>query len=104
MLRTADYITLDSQFKIKNRIASLDRAPNSIVIKSIENYLITNLLQFYKDNGFLTDDPYTGQKAFSNVSFRLQGDVFYFEFTGILPAPLHYVFVKQNFTITGNVN
>jgi hypothetical protein len=104
MLRTADYITLDSQFKIKNRIASLDRAPNSIVIKSIENYLITNLLQFYKDNGFLTDDPYTGLKAFSNVSFRLQGDVFYFEFTGILPAPLHYVFVKQNFSITGNVS
>lgn len=101
MLRTCDYITLDSQVKIRAQIASLDRAPNALVIKSIENYLTSNLLPSYRDNGYLTDDPNTGAKAFSEVSFYVQGDAFYFQFTGIVPAPLHYGFITQRFTVVG---
>lgn len=101
MLRTCDYITLDSQVKIRAQIAALDRAPNALVLKSIENYLTSNLLPWYRDNGYLTDDPNTGAKAFSEVSFRVEGDAFYFQFTGIVPAPLHYGFITQRFTVVG---
>jgi len=103
MLRTCDFITLDSQIKIKDKIANLDRAPNALVIKSIENYLTSNLLPYYRDNGFLTDDPNNGAKAFSEVSFSVQGDAFYFGFTGIVPAPMHYGFITQRFTVVGQL-
>jgi hypothetical protein len=101
MLRTADHITLDSQAKLLAVIADLKRAPTALVIKSIENYLTTNLLPGYADDGYLTDDPNTGDPAFSDVEFTVSGDRFDFKFTGIIPAPLHFGFMKQKFIIVG---
>jgi hypothetical protein len=102
MLRTCDFITLDSQAKLLAMIAKLKKAPNSLVISSIQNYAITNLLPGYVDDGLLTKDPNTGAAAFSDVEFSLHGDRFNFAFTGIVPAPLHFMFIKQTFIITGS--
>lgn len=103
MLRTADAITLDSQAKIKLRIAGLKKAPSALVIKDIQNYLLTNLLPSYRDSkNWLTSDPISGDPAFSDIEFNLNGDRFDFSFTGIIPAPLHFVFIKQKFVITGS--
>lgn len=103
MLRTADAITLDSQAVITQRIADLKKAPNALVIETLKNFLITNLLPKYRDEiGWLTDDPINGEPAFKDVEFALYGDRFDFSFTGIIPAPLHFVFIKQKFVITGS--
>lgn len=102
MLRTADAITLDSQAKIKLRIAGLLKAPSASVIKNMQNFLLTVLLPGYRDvKGWLTDDLISGDPAFSDIEFKLSGDRFDFSFTGIIPAPLHFVFIKQKFIITG---
>lgn len=100
-LRTTDFITLDSQAKIMVRLAKLVKAPTSLQINELFNYLITNLLPSYVDDGYLTDDPNNGQAAFSDVSFNVIGDAFYFDFTGIVPLPLRYGFIKQKFTVIG---
>lgn len=103
MLRTADAITLDSQAKIKLAIADLKRAPNASVINSIKNYLLTIILPGYRDTkGWLTNDPISGDPAYSDIEFDLLGDRFDFSFTGIIPAPMHFVFIKQKFVITGS--
>jgi hypothetical protein len=102
MLRTSDAITLDSQAKILVRLANQLRAPNALIIRDMQNYLISNLLPNYRDiDGWLTDDPISGEKAFSDVEFSLSGDRFDFKFTGIIPAPLHGVFIKQKFLVVG---
>lgn len=102
MLRTADAITLDSQVKIQRRIANLKKAPTAMVIKDMENYLKVNLLPFYRDEvGWLTDDPFAERPAFSDVQFTIKGDRFDFSFTGIIPAPLHFGFIKQRFVVIG---
>ena len=83
------------------RLAKLVKAPTSLQINELFNYLITNLLPSYVDDGYLTDDPNNGQAAFSDVSFNVIGDAFYFDFTGIVPLPLRYGFIKQKFTVIG---
>lgn len=102
MLRTADAITLDSQARIQTRIASLNEAPTALVIEDMKNFLATNLLPDYRDEKrWLTDDVINDEPAFSDIEFALSGDRFDFEFTGIIPAPMHFVFVKQKFVVPG---
>lgn len=101
MLRTADTITLDLQRKLKTRMKNLLRAPTALQIKDLENYVLTNLLPSYRDQGLLTDDPNTGAPAFSDVVFSVEGDAFRLSYTGIIPAPLHFVFATHNFTVVG---
>jgi hypothetical protein len=100
-LRTCDFITLDSQLKLRTKVAAFDRAPNSIMLKALENYCTSSLLPGYRDEGLLTDDPNTGAPAFSGVSFTFEGDTFWFEFTGIVPVPLLYGFIRQKFIVVG---
>jgi len=100
-LRTADYITLDIQAKLTAMLNSLTKAPNSLVIKSIQNYIITNLLPGYVNDGLLMSDPNTGAPAFSDVEFSLSGDRFDVSFTGIVAVPLHFIFIKQKFIVVG---
>lgn len=103
MLRTADAITLDSQVKIQTRLAAQTTAANSLIVADMKNYLLTNLLPGYRDDQhWITNDPITGEPAFSDVEFTLEGDAFYFSFTGIIPAPMHFVFVKQKFVVPGS--
>ncbi len=105
MLRTSDAITLDSQDRILTRLKSINKAPNDLVINEFENYLITNILADYRDNkGWLTNEVSAGQittPAYTDVEFTLSGDRFDFEFTGLIPAPLHYGFIKQKFVVPG---
>lgn len=100
-LRTCDHITLDSQVKIKARLKALKKAPNAIAIKEIQNFLITNLLPGYVRDGLLTEDPQSGEPAFCDIEFDIRGDAFYFNFTGIIPLPLKFVFIKQKFVVIG---
>lgn len=103
MLRTCDAITLDSQARIQARLAAQMTAADALIINDMKNFLTTNLLPDYRDSKkWLTDDPINGDKAFSDVEFRLEGDAFYFTFTGIVPAPMHFVFVKQKFVVPGS--
>lgn len=102
MLRTCDAITLDSQARIQARLAAQTTAANALVVTDMKNFLLTNLLPDYRDDKkWLTDDPITGDPAFQDVEFQLEGDAFYFSFTGIVPAPMHFVFVKQKFYVPG---
>lgn len=102
MLRTTDAITLDSQVRIQTRLASYQTAADALIIKEMENFLSTNLLAGYRDSQkWLTDDPITGDPAYSDLEFTLTGDSFEFKFTGIVPAPLHYGFIKQKFVVVG---
>lgn len=103
MLRTTDFITLDSQSKLKIRMKNLTRAPNALVIKDMQNYILTNLLPSYVNDGLLTNDPNTGDPAFRDIEFSLAADSFKFSFTGIVPAPLLFIFVKQKFTVVGSI-
>lgn len=101
MLRTADYISLDIIKQTENRMASLLSAPTAMVIKEMQNYVVTNLLPSYRDQGLLTNDPYSKSPAFSDVEFNLFGDRFEVSFTGIIPAPLHFTFITEKFVIVG---
>lgn len=104
MLRTCDAITLDSQARIRSRLAAQTTAANALIVTDMINFLLTNLLPDYRDDKkWLTNDIITGEPAFSDVEFRLEGDTFYFSFTGIVPAPMHFVFVKQKFYVPGQV-
>lgn len=103
MLRTTDAITLDSQSRIQTRLASLLTAADALIIEDTKNFLTSNLLPGYRDSQkWLTDDPITGDSAFSDVEFTLSGDSFEFKFTGIVPAPLHFGFIKQKFVVVGS--
>lgn len=101
MLRTADFIDSDSELKIQARLADMNKAPDPMIIKTLMNYLVTNLLPGYVYDGLLTDDPISGAKAISDVFFNMKGDRFDYGFTGIIAAPLHYVYQKHSFIITG---
>lgn len=101
MLRDADFITLDIQAKLGKLMAELDRAPDALVIESLKNTVVTNILPQYEIDGYITRDPNTGDPAFSDVEFSVSGDRFDVSFTAILPAPLHFIFVKQKFIIVG---
>lgn len=101
MLRTADFISLDIQAKLKLRMFSLTEAPTALQIAEIQNYIITNLLPGYVRQNLLTKDPNTGAPAFSDVQFSITGDRFDLSYTGIIPAPMNFGFVKQKFIIVG---
>lgn len=102
MLRTADAITLDSQARIQTRLAAQTTAADALIIEDMKNFLYSNLLPDYRDSKkWLTDDPITSDAAFSDVEFTLSGDSFTFSFTGIIPAPIHYAFIKQKFVVVG---
>jgi hypothetical protein len=105
MLRTSDAVTLDSQDRILARLKAMNKAPTDLVINEFENYLITNILADYRDNkGWLVNEVQNGQvttPAYTDVEFVLSGDRFDFSFTGLIPAPLHYGFIKQKFVVPG---
>lgn len=102
MMRTIDYITEDSEVKIKNQLAALDRAPDEVIISKIENWLSTELLKGYRDTDkVLTKDPTTGAKAYSNVSFKLLGNKFEFKYRGVVVAPIQFGFVTHEFVTVG---
>ncbi len=100
-LRTCDHITLDSHVKIKARLRNLVEAPDEMQINELYNYLITNLLPYYVEQKLLTKDPISGDPAFSEVKFDIKGDAFEFGFTGIVPLPLRFGFITQNFIVVG---
>jgi len=104
MLRTADFITLDSCAKIKAYIKGLTKAPDEYVIKTTMNYILQTLLPGYVSQGYLSADPVNKTPAFSNVTFALGGDRFDYGFKGTIPAPLHFVFSTQEFVSMGSAN
>lgn len=105
MLRTTDAITIDSQDRILIRLKAMNKAPSDLVINEFKNYLITNVLPDYRDEKhWLTNEVVDGvviNPAFKDIEFTLAGDRFDFSFTGLVPAPLHYGFVKQKFVVPG---
>lgn len=100
-LRTCDFITLDLQVKIEARLARMVQAPTAIVIADMVNWLSSSVLPGYKEAGYLTDDPNSGDPAFSDISFQLIGDRFNFGFRGIVPVMIHYAFITQDFAVVG---
>jgi hypothetical protein len=100
-LRTCDHITLDSHVKIKERLRILVEAPEEMQLNEVYNYLITNLLPYYVEKKCLTKDPISGTPAFTEVKFDIKGDAFEFGFTGIVPLPLRFGFITQNFIVVG---
>lgn len=107
MLRTTDAITLDSQARILRRLKNINKAPNALVVNEFENFLRTNILASYRDEReWLTDEVQDGQvinPAYKDIEFTLTGDRFDFKFTGLVPAPLHYGFIKHKFVVPGLV-
>lgn len=105
MLRTADAITIDSQARVLKRMKSIKKAPNALTINEFENFLRTNILADYRDSKeWLTDEVKNGtivNPAYRDVEFILGGDRFDFKFTGLIPAPLHYGFIKHKFVVPG---
>jgi hypothetical protein len=93
VMRTVDFISLDSIRRIDSRMKNLTSAPTQSVIKEFQNWSITVLLPSYINEGLLI--------RFQDVQFSLVGDSWQFEFTGIVPAPLHYAFVTQKFVLNG---
>jgi hypothetical protein len=103
MLRTCDAIDLDSIKQIQTRIRAMDRAATAGMIKDLENWIQNTLLVGYRDNqGWLTVDPNNNAPAFSNVSFSVTGTKFSMTYRGIVPSPILFVAVANEFVIVGS--
>jgi hypothetical protein len=69
-------LTKDYEEQVTEKIRSLDSVATSVTISTIQNWIITTLFPRYRDDyKWLTNGP-DGQKAFDNVEFGQDGEVF----------------------------
>jgi hypothetical protein len=68
--------TKDYEEQVIEQIRSLDTVANSVIITKIQNWILTYLFPYYRDDRkWITDGP-DGQKAFDNVTFTQVGEQF----------------------------
>jgi hypothetical protein len=69
--------TKDFEEQVIEKLRALDSVANSVVIATIENWILTYLLPYYRDSKkWITDGTDGVQKAFENVSFAQSGEQF----------------------------
>ena len=66
----------DFEEQVTEKLRALDTVANSVIIATIQNWILAVLFPRYRDDyKWITDGP-NGQKAFSNVSFIQVGEQF----------------------------
>lgn len=93
VMRTVDFISMDSRRRVETRMKGLTSAPTLSVIKEFQSWCLTVLLPSYVTEGLLI--------RFADVKFSLVGEVWQLEFTGVVPAPMHYAFITEKFVLNG---
>lgn len=104
--RTVHVMTASVKDRTEQRIANMLEAPDEFKIKEMYNWIVTSLLPSYRDESpkFITRDPNTGDPAFSNVNFRIEGDKFFLSYTARIVTPLHQGGIVQEFIVPGQVS
>ena len=93
-------LTKDQELKITEEIRKLDEVANSVIIVKIQNWMITELYPFYRDvKKWITDAP--GQKAFEDVEFTIEGEVFTNEATLTMSVTPRFAFITNKFIVPG---
>jgi len=105
-VRTTLVMTASVKDRLEQRIANMLEAPDEFKIKELKNWIVTSLLPSYRDESprFLTADPNTGDPAFSNVDFQIEGDKFFLKYTARIVVPLHQGGIEQEFIVPGQVS
>jgi hypothetical protein len=93
--------TKDYEEQITEQIRSLDTVANSVIITKIQNWIVTYLFPYYRDDKkWITDGP-DGQKAFDNVKFRQVGEQFTTEATITTSVTPRFAFNFFTFVVPG---
>jgi len=94
-------LTKDQELKVKEQIRKLDKVANSVIISGINNWVLTELYPDYRDNkGWITNGP-DGQKAFEDVSFELNGEVWQLKATLTMSITPRFAFITNTFVVPG---
>jgi hypothetical protein len=103
VVQTIFFIQKDLRRQGQELIAGFDRAPDAFMVSSTENRFNTVILRDYRTIGYITDNPNTGEPAFTPVSLVLDGEVFKLKTTLTIPVATHYNFITINFQTVGSV-
>ena len=94
-------LTKDFEEQVIEQIRSLRDVANSVVIATIQNYILTTIFPSYRDDkGWITDGP-NGQKAFDNVSFSQNGELLITNATLTMSVTPRFAFTTLTFIVPG---
>ena len=98
---SVNILTKDFEERMIEKIRGLDTVANSVVMTTIQNWVLTDLFPKYRDDfKWITNGP-DGQKAFSNVSFRQEGEVFYTDAILTMSVTPRFAFNFFTFIVPG---
>lgn len=93
--------TKDFEEAITEEVRKLDTVADSIIIAKIQNWILTERFPYYRDSlKWITDGP-NGQKAFSNVTFSQNGEVFEVSATLTMSVTPRFIFNLFTFITPG---
>jgi hypothetical protein len=94
-------LTKDLEENVTEQIRSLGTVANSVIITKIQSWLTTYLFPRYRDDlRWITDGP-DGQKAFDNLSFTQEGEVFTITATLTMSVTPRFSFIFTTFIVPG---
>jgi len=94
-------LTKDYEEQVIEKIRALDVVANSVIIATIQNWIITYLFPKYRDDyKWITNGP-DGQKAFDNVVFTQSGEQFITTATLTMSVTPRFAFNFLTFVVPG---
>lgn len=99
---TVNFLKKDIRQQVQSRLSLMTRAPNALMVSDLETWINSVLLPGYRDDGgYITDNPNTGESAFTPVTVVLDGETFSIETTLTIVVALHYGFITTAFQTVG---
>jgi len=94
-------LTADYENQITEKLRALDTVSDSVIIATIQNWILTFLFPKYRDDyKWITNGP-DGQKAFDNVSFTQSGEQFITNATLTMSVTPRFAFTFFTFITPG---
>jgi hypothetical protein len=94
-------LTKDFEEQVTEQIRGLNTVANSVIIAKIQSWITTTLFPRYRDDyGWITNGP-DGQKAFDNVVFEQDGEVFKTTATLTMSVTPRFAFNFLTFIVPG---